>query len=77
MRIEDTKRIPYEPAKPVKQEDAVSVPSSPNLVASNPDVSRTDRIEKLKQMFSEGRPIDVNKLADKLMESGIFFNEKA
>jgi anti-sigma28 factor (negative regulator of flagellin synthesis) len=77
MRIEDTKRISYDTVKPGKRDDGTSVQATSQSSTGEPDVSRAERIEKLKNMFSEGRPIDVNKLADKLVQSGIFFNDKA
>jgi|GEM_PF-6563934 len=57
--------------------------SSSQSVQQPPDdgfsqgTTRSQRIEQLKAMFQAGQPIDVQKLADKLVESGIFSNTKA
>lgn len=80
MRIDDSKRVPYEPLKTQQRAESTTSPTpvaTPSDVKTEADVTRADRIEKLKEMFQADRPIDVNKLADKLLESGIFFNEKA
>jgi anti-sigma28 factor (negative regulator of flagellin synthesis) len=79
VRIDDIKRVGLESVQLPKRvqggNDAKAGEKAP-AVASD-DVSRVERIEQLKQMFQAGKPIDVNKLADKLIESGIFFDEKA
>jgi hypothetical protein len=79
MRIDDIKRPGLDPLGFPKRADRGLAPKADDkapAIASD-DASRAERIEQLKQMFSAGKPIDVNKLADKLIESGIFFDEKA
>lgn len=39
--------------------------------------SRSDRIEQLRQQMSQGKPIDVNKLADAMIQKGALFDEQA
>lgn len=38
---------------------------------------RSERIEQLKQMMAQGQPINVSKLADSMMKSGLFVDENA
>jgi Anti-sigma-28 factor, FlgM len=78
VRIDHTRQVGLEPLKPHDRVDYVKTDTQYNGVSAAPsdDVSRADRIEKLKQMFSAGKPIDVNKLADKLIESGMLFDDK-
>lgn len=80
MRIDDYKRIAYDPtASQIKRPDAVAKPSTDTNAqqANNDAQTRAERIASLKQQFASGQPIDVNKLASKLVESGILFDEKA
>lgn len=39
--------------------------------------SRADRLDALKQNFSQGKSVDLSKLADKMLGVGNLFNEKA
>jgi hypothetical protein len=79
VRIDDIKRPGFDPLGFPKRADRAPAPKADDKasVIASDDASRAERIEQLKQMFSAGKPIDVNKLADKLIESGIFFDEKA
>jgi len=53
--------------------------SQQSTSAANPNEgpSRADRLDKLKQSFSQGKPVDLGKLADKMLGVGNLFNEKA
>lgn len=82
MRIDDVRPVP--PNQPAGINRRAALAGKPGsaaesvAVGNSQDTSqRAERIDALKKMFSTGQPIDVNKLADKLVESGIFFNEKA
>jgi anti-sigma28 factor (negative regulator of flagellin synthesis) len=54
----------------------VAATGTPAAGGNQLDVSRAERIAELKRMFQAGKPIDVEKLADKLLESGLLFTDK-
>lgn len=81
MRIDNSKLKPYDSTRIVQTERAdASAKTGQRSNASDPaaasEPTRSDRIEQLKQMFQEGRPINVSQLAQKLLESGIFYDQK-
>lgn len=80
MRIDDVKRTGYERLTQVKRPangTTETTTSSSVADASTESQTRADRIEQLKQMFAAGRPIDVEQLANKLVESGVVSQRKA
>lgn len=78
MRIDNYGRPQFDPqSNPVKRPEPAKKTSSQTEKTSDNTQSRAQRIENLKQQFAAGKPIDVNQLANKLVESGIFFDEKA
>lgn len=76
VRIDDVRKVPYnQPSDNNRPTAPAGKTKSTSAAEPAPDgMQRADRIDALKQMFSTGQPIDVNKLADKLVESGIFSN---
>lgn len=83
MRIDDASKLAYSsttnPTKRSSTSNASTVESqsvaAPSESADNQ--SRAERIASLKQQFAAGQPIDVNKLASTLAQSGVLFDEKA
>jgi anti-sigma28 factor (negative regulator of flagellin synthesis) len=77
MRIDDSNRLSYiQTGYSQRRSESVERTASTSD-AHSADTSRAERLEKLKKMMSEGRSIDAGKLADKLLDSGIFFDERA
>jgi hypothetical protein len=80
MRIDNVSNLGYDRnIDPVKSASKASATAGTvaSLVTSQPSdgQTRTDRIASLKQQFASGKPIDVQKLATTLVQSGVFFDE--
>ncbi|MCL6442176.1 MAG: hypothetical protein K6T83_01710 [Alicyclobacillus sp.] len=78
MRIDDANRVGYENYDRLKP---ASQSANPAKTQTNKNealsTSRADKLAQLKQAFQSNRPIDVNQLAETLLKTGIFFDEKA
>ncbi|GMA51299.1 hypothetical protein GCM10025857_26560 [Alicyclobacillus contaminans] len=79
MRIDDSKIGGYSHSLEFTLRRVATPATSAQNTAAAADSERTesqngtraDRIERLKQAFASGQPIDVQKLADKLLDSGV------
>jgi anti-sigma28 factor (negative regulator of flagellin synthesis) len=77
LRINDTNRTQYALIHYSKQA-STSGTNRPAESKDSVDTSdRAQKVEKLKQMVKSGQPVDVNKLADAMVRSGVLFDEKA
>lgn len=88
MRIDDSNSLQYGQLNQLKRlQSKAEQGSAKGTAASGSSAgegaqasggsSRADRIEQLKQAYSQGNSVDIGKLADKLMQTGVFFDEKA
>jgi anti-sigma28 factor (negative regulator of flagellin synthesis) len=80
MRIDDLNRYTFNPANPadrlrVANQTAAAQPNPPAEETRRP--SESERIAKLKEAIRSGQAPDLQKLADTLLNTGIFFDERA
>lgn len=78
LRINDMKPMQYDHTAASKRA-VTSQNSTSSASMANPTEgpSRADRLDALKQNFSQGKSVDLSKLADKMLGVGNLFNEKA
>ena len=77
MRIDNFGRPPVDPlSAPVKRPGPANRASSWMQNPSEDALFRAKRIESLKQQLASGKPINAKELANKLLDSGLFFDEK-
>jgi anti-sigma28 factor (negative regulator of flagellin synthesis) len=77
LRIDDANRAGYARFNYSKQASTAGANRTSDAKDSVDTSERSQKVEKLKQMMQSGQPIDVSKLADAMVKSGVLFDEKA